>query len=280
MQTIVSPWLDTFELFVQEIRESALIASPFITSQPLKLLSSRLTLGKWPTIEILTSLAADNLLDGSTDASALAAFTREVPSTIVRHLPGLHAKVYIADDKLAIVTSSNLTVAGLKHNYEFGVLLRDKQAVQSISSDLRAYADLGSLISSAELDDLGHISQDLQKRQNELLRSAKAQLRREFQSRVEAARETLRRLRAKLGESTNSIFSRTIVYLLGHGPLSTGELHPLIQQIHSDICDDSIDRVINGVRFGRRWKHLVRGAQVTLRRQGLIRFDGRKWHLV
>lgn len=280
MQTVVSPWFETFQLFVREIRENALIASPFITSQPLRLLSSGLNSAKLPEIDILTSLTVDNLLDGSTDALSLAVFRREVPTTTVRHLPGLHAKVYIADDRLAIVTSSNLTEAGLKHNYEFGVLLRDKEAVQSISSDIRAYAELGSEVTSFELEDLARISQDLQERQRGLLSSAKARLRREFQVRVEAAQETLRHLRAKPGESTTSIFSRTITYLLQHGPLSTRELHPLVQGIHPDLCDDSIDRVINGVHFGKRWKHMVRNAQQGLKRQGLIRFDGRKWCLV
>jgi hypothetical protein len=37
--------------------------------------------------------------------------------------------------------------------------------------------------------------------------------------------------------------------------------------------------VIDGQRFGKRWKHDVRNAQQYLKRQGIIVFDGRKWQL-
>jgi hypothetical protein len=56
-------------------------------------------------------------------------------------------------------------------------------------------------------------------------------------------------------------------------------LHPLIQQLHPDICDDSIDRVIDGVHFGKRWKHHVRSAQSHLKADGKIRTDGERWHI-
>lgn len=58
------------------------------------------------------------------------------------------------------------------------------------------------------------------------------------------------------------------------------ELHPLIQRLQPDLCDDSIDRVIEGVHFGKKWKHHVRSAQQFLKRQGRIRYDGARWHLV
>jgi hypothetical protein len=87
--------------------------------------------------------------------------------------------------------------------------------------------------------------------------------------------------RIKEGKTINAIFSDTILYLLKKkGPLTTAELHPLIQSIHPDICDDSIDRVINGQHFGKKWKHQVRSAQQFLKRQGLIYRDkNNKWRL-
>jgi hypothetical protein len=53
----------------------------------------------------------------------------------------------------------------------------------------------------------------------------------------------------------------------------------MIQQLQPDICDDSIDRVIDGVHFGKRWKHYVRTAQQFLKRTGRVYFDGDRWHL-
>ena len=41
----------------------------------------------------------------------------------------------------------------------------------------------------------------------------------------------------------------------------------------------SIDRVIDGVHFGKRWKHYVRNAQQFLKRTGRVYYDGDRWHM-
>jgi hypothetical protein len=277
---LISPWIESYEAFARAIRQSALLVSPFITREPLERLTSLLNNQTLPKIRIVTNLSVDNLLQRSTDVNAIAAFCRSVPTTTVRHLPGLHAKVYIADNTLAIVTSANLTAQGLNQNYEYGIEITDASLVAQISEDLKTYSDLGSEVTLLELDQLAEISQDLYEQQIRMLTSSRRALRQEFDRRVEAAHEALMHLRAKPRESTNAIFSRTIVYLLRNGPLSTQQLHPLIQDIHPDICDDSIDRIINGVHFGKRWKHMVRSAQQSLKSQEIIRLDYEKWHLV
>ena len=104
-------------------------------------------------------------------------------------------------------------------------------------------------------------------------------IRKEFHDNMELARAALVNLRAKPGETTHSIFARTILHLLKSEPLSTREMQPIIQAIHPDLCDDSADRVINGVRFGKMWKHTIRGSQVYLRRQGRIELRQKKWRL-
>ena len=92
------------------------------------------------------------------------------------------------------------------------------------------------------------------------------------------AEEKILGFRAK-GKSNQSIFCETIEYVLSNGPLRTAELQPLIKQIHPDLCNDSVDRVIDGVKFGRRWKHLVRSAQHALKVRGRISYDGERWRL-
>ncbi|MEA3311361.1 MAG: hypothetical protein U9Q76_03990, partial [candidate division WOR-3 bacterium] len=82
------------------------------------------------------------------------------------------------------------------------------------------------------------------------------------------------------GRSTQSVFKRAILYVLERGALRTVDLHPIIQNLHPDLCDDSIDRVINGMHFGKKWKHHVRSTQQALKREGKIRYDGEKWHLI
>ena len=70
------------------------------------------------------------------------------------------------------------------------------------------------------------------------------------------------------------------MYLLKRfGPMRTMDLHPLVQTMHPDICDDTIDRVINGEHFGKKWKHFVRNAQQSLKKTGRIVFKENVWRL-
>jgi hypothetical protein len=279
MELIRSPWADIFETFGRSIRHEAILVAPFIAKEPLDRLASILDTSNHPKIELLTNLAVDSLLYGSVDAQGIASFCRQHPETTVRHLPGLHAKAYVADEHLAIITSGNLTQASLHHNYEYGIQINDSHLVRQISRDLRDYGALGSRVSIGELDQLAEIADTLRARHNETLRTARVTVRKEFERQIEVAHDALRYLRAKPGESTSSIFSRTILYVLGNGPLTTEQIHPLVEAIHPDLCDNAVDRVINTVHFGKRWKHWVRSAQQRLKAKGLVKYSQNKWSL-
>ena len=279
MQLLVSPWADTFEVFARSITQSALIVTPYVTGEPLQQMSRYLQSRSNPKVEILTDLAVESMVQGSTSPQALVDFCNAIPSTEIRHLPGLHAKVYVADEREAIVTSANLTRGGLAANYEYGVHISDPPTVMQIVDDLAGYASLGAEVPLPELAQLANVAAQLRRQHSRVLTSARRSLQDAFRKQVEAVQETLLTLRAKSSQSTNAIFSRTILYLLRRGPLSTRQLHPMVQKIHPDLCDDSIDRVIQGVRFGKRWKHMVRNAQQSLKHHGLITFDGRRWNL-
>jgi hypothetical protein len=47
-----------------------------------------------------------------------------------------------------------------------------------------------------------------------------------------------------------------------------------------DLCDDAVELLINGQRFGKRWKHAVRNAQQYLKRSGKIAVKGENWIIV
>jgi HKD family nuclease len=79
---------------------------------------------------LLTDLSRDNLLSGSTDISAICELANCFPNIEIRFLPSIHAKVYVADENLAIVTSSNMTNKGLMQNFEYGVKIQDTNLVQ------------------------------------------------------------------------------------------------------------------------------------------------------
>ena len=101
--------------------------------------------------------------------------------------------------------------------------------------------------------------------------------RKEFQVQARMAEDQLIRLRLA-GGAPHTVFAKTIVYLLKrHGPLKTIEQHPLILTYYPDLCDDSVDRVIDGQHFGKKWKHAVRNAQQRLKEAKMIQLgsDGR-----
>ena len=280
MQSLSSPWAETFEEFARSIRKRAIMVAPFITEQPLERLAYQLDTNNLPQITILTNLAVDSLLQGSVNGQAIADFCKAVPTTTVRHLPGLHAKAYVADEHTAIITSGNLTYNSLHQNYEYGIQISSPVMVREIASDLQEYGNLGAQVSLQELEHIADVSGALRDKHRKAMNSARASLRQEFEDQIETTRESLRQLRGKPGESANSIFSRTLLYVLKSGPLTTREIQPLVQNIHSDLCNDDIDRVINGIRFGKEWKHRVRGAQVDLSRSGRIELVEGKWQLV
>ena len=280
MQPVLSPWAETFDCFIRSIRERAIIAAPFIAEKPLRKLASQLHKENHARFSLLTNVSADSLLQKTLDTKAIAGFCKSFPETTVHHLPGLHAKVYIADKHTAIVTSGNLTANSLHRNFEYGIRIHDPVTVEKIADDLISYRNLGSLLSIEDLDHLTELSGILRSKYANTINSARAGFKKEFEDQLEAIDESLRELRGRPGESTNSIFTRTLLYLLNNKPLRTRDIHPLIRNIHPDLCDDRTDRVIHGIHFGREWKHRVRGAQVDLRRKGLIELVEGKWRLV
>jgi len=282
VELISSPWADRFRFFATEARDELLVASPYLTGHPLDTIV-QVALEKEeharPRVGILTNLDLDNILTGGVDVASLLKFVEQLPNTGITYLPGLHAKVYVTDTTMAIITSSNLTTAGLHRNQEYGVLLRDPATVLKIREHLIKLASLGNIVPLEALSVIAAAVQDLLEIRRRTERSARRKLREMFAERARNTRLELLKVRARQ-MTTHGIFCRTVLYLLEEkGPLPTRQLHPLVQQIHPDLCDDTIDRVIDGVHFGKRWKHYVRNAQQALKREGQIKLENGRWTL-
>ena len=276
-----SPWAQTLHELVSLVDEDLLIACPFLKRSAAERIIFGLDqrgLLDSVRVRIITDLRPESALGGSMDLSALAEFGRRVAAFELTHLPSVHAKVYVADSKMAIVTSGNLTESGLYGNVEYGIALADDRIVKDVRSDFEGYASLGARVS---IEDVGVLSSQIEELQTLFKRAEKSireRARRAFQEKLRLTHVGLLRHRAR-GKTTHAIFSDTIRFLLAKGPLRTEELHPLIQLIHPDLCDDSVDRIIGDVHFGKKWKHYVRNAQQYLKRHGEIAFDGARWHL-
>ena len=280
VEILRSPWEAAFAKLVSAPEQFLLLASPFITRPVARWVGENLS--NCSTIQdvrvvCLTNLRLESVLNGSLELEGLSELGRALKNFSVIHLPALHAKVFIADYKLAIITSGNMTHGGLRGNYEYGIALRKPELVREVRFDFEGYARLGAPLTVEEIDDFASETAELRTefRANErrAIKAASAI----FKGRLRKAEDRILRLRA--GKSNQAIFRETIEYLLSKGPMKTSDLHPLIQRLHPDLCDDSVDRVIDGVHFGKRWKHHVRSAQYAMKSRGRIAFDGEMWRL-
>ena len=280
VEILRSPWESAFSNLISIPEQFLLLASPFITSPVARWVGDHIAkscANQNLRIICLTNLRMESVLTGSLELEGIAELGRAFKNFYTVHLPALHAKVFIADYKLAIITSGNLTHGGLKGNYEYGVALRRPGLVRVARLDFEGYARLGAPLTVEEISDfateLSELRAEFQANKRRAVKAASAA----FRGKLHKAEERILRFRAT--KSNHAIFSETIEYLLSKGPMKTADLHPLIQQMHPDLCDDSVDRVIEGVNFGKKWKHLVRSAQQALKREGRIAFDGSKWRL-
>lgn len=295
MQLLRSPWSETFDEFGQAIRSDAILVAPFIRAEPLEQLRKPLLqLENRPRIDLITNLDSASLFRGMVDTAAIADFAREVSEerVTVRSLPGLHAKTYVADESLAIVTSGNLTRASLHDNSEYGVKVTKPELVRQIIADIRAYSSLSTEIPLSYLDQV--TERTLQAQKSAEFRTAENQVVRYLQRDLDAILSFLKPKpddepnpfdlpRDALGELPRQVFGRTILNILRErGPLSTHEMYPVIRERHPELCDNSTPRVTSaGVQHKEPlWRYQVRVAQKR-HREGvrIVRLADGKWHL-
>jgi hypothetical protein len=279
VELLPSPWGDQFEALVRAARSSLVICSPYIGRGPCERLTR--CLGGTtdpPAVHILTDLSTDNLLSGSTDAAALLSVATALPTVRVRYLPKLHAKIYVRDAAEAVVTSGNMTDGGLTRNHEFGVRLSDPATVSEVRRHATRLAELGAEVPFDALRSLSDAAESLRDEWRAARASMRAKAREAFDARTAAVNDELLTLRVA-GRSVNAIFSDTVLYVLRNGPLTTADIHKEVQRIHPDLCDDTVDRVIRGQHFGKKWKHFVRIAQYHLKKKKLVSHTGEFWAL-
>lgn len=274
-------WKNDLRSLLIEARTNLVISSPYVTTCGTDFILAHLPGPIKPTIDValLTDLSPMNVAQGATDPGAVHSLAVALPGTRVFHLPRVHAKVYVKDAERAIVTSGNLTKGGLDINYEYGLKVLDAPTAAAINRDITEYAELGALVPTQTLRIYAEKSAQLRElyiQQEQAVRRADTRLRRAL---ITAADE-LTRLRLA-GGPMHTVFAATILYLLAkHGPLPTTELHPRVEALHPDLCDNSVDRVIDGKRFGKKWKHAVRTAQQQLKKRDRIALIDDKWTLL
>lgn len=278
---LISPWKNEFIDVISKTKKELFISSPFVNVDGVNILSNSIRTKSDIEISLITNLTTQNIVNGITEPKALLELYKQFKRVKISSLGRLHAKVYLIDDKMSIITSANLTNGGLANNFEYGVLIDDSIVCSAIKEDMLKYYSLGNILDKDLLEKVSEEADKLYEIRNKTDNFIKdTKLGDLLRKNTETIDVELLKNRIKEGKTINAIFSDTILYLLKKkGALSTKEIHPFIQTLHPDICDDSIDRVIDGQHFGKKWKHLVRDAQQSLKKKGLIYLEDGKWYL-
>lgn len=278
MVTLVqTPTVHAFDELVSSAREHLTICSPYIGREPCDRLNRLLR--PEVVLTVLCDLRLETVLSGATQPGALASLFSRNSRVNIHFVPAVHAKVFVSDSADALVTSANMTYSGMHTNFEYGVRLRDEGLVSAIRADVECQIPLGTAVSSSDLEWMETTRKEFggmaRYRQDDLGRRILDAM----TAGIAEAHKQYLQLRAA-GRSPHAIFRDAIIHCLVRGPLTTQELHTRIQSIHPDFCDDTVDRVINGQHFGKKWKHAVRTAQQSLKKEDKIRLDGESWYLV
>lgn len=266
---------------INNCHSDLVIASPYITKSAVDWLVKTKT-KSLEKISVLTNVSMDNVISKSIDTSALRLILDKFQITSLVSLPYLHAKVFVADKSVALVTSANFTNGGLWKNYEYGVIIKGEEPVKTILDDISAYMDLGGEISRDFLEIVDIKVDELIKSKIQVeTNSATKLLRKKVQKAQLDLQDILLANRVYKKQTINALFSDTILFILSKHKdgLTTEQIHVEVQTIHPDICDDTIDRVINGQHHGKRWKHYVRKAQQFLKDKGRVILTDRIWRL-
>ena len=115
-----------FDQFTNELNKSykLLIVSPFIKENITHHILKKIPGNK---IKLITRYNTLDFYTGVSDLNAIKMFFKG--STEIRGVYKLHSKLYIFDERSAIITSANFTKAGMISNMEFGLLVNDKKIV-------------------------------------------------------------------------------------------------------------------------------------------------------
>lgn len=109
------------------------ISSPFIGHALVEFLSE---LPDSVTKTILTRRRLVDFASGTSDIHAVLAIAQN--GSTVLGLDRLHAKVYVFDENVALVTSANATYSGFHRNAECGLALRDTPLASELASCVRS----------------------------------------------------------------------------------------------------------------------------------------------
>ena len=279
VQFLSRAWRDDLAGVVSSAGRSLLIAAPYIKYDEAAWLCELLH----PGIEVVTlaNIDVEAVSASALDLAALRRLAEASSRARLIALSNLHAKVFVADEKAAIVTSGNLTRSALDSNLEYGVLLRKTGAVRTVRKDILSFARLGSPVDANTIAELAPLETELRRAKADIESSAAPDARRKFAEAMRQARPLFASTQVG-SRSAYAVFGEAIRFLLASGPQTTKAMQQAVSRLMPVLCDDREYLFIKGERYGKAWKRRFRHAQLRLKRKGVISYSPstKTWALV
>jgi hypothetical protein len=281
MEVLQKNWHSKLNSLFKNAHSELTISSPYISDGGADFLINAIPeeFKEKGLIRFLTNLSSKNIYQGATNPNSFKKIFENVNLVQIFHLPNLHAKVYIQDNKEAIITSGNLTAGGLFNNYEYGMYVFDEKIVSLIKNDVTDYGNLGALVNINDILTYCNLMEKVKEIYNKKGKYENKEIVDQLNKAINEADNKLIELKITKGK-IHPVFEKTITYILKkNGALKQNSINNLLKEIHPDLCDD-VDRVIKGRHFGKKWKHAARTAIQRLKKQGLIEKQDNKWILL
>jgi len=151
MLEVIKPSWNLLDRLVAEAKTELVICAPWISSEGLEHLSKILLSATHRTPPSRVQLWA-RVADINTDSPGILDLIRRLGtvgiSTVIRDSPLLHAKIYLADRSLALVTSANLSEGGFSSNLEAAVVISERDGIEKLTqllAEIEAQTDLVSI---------------------------------------------------------------------------------------------------------------------------------------
>ena len=207
IQLLGRGWRSELAGIASSARRSVIIAAPFIKYDEASWLRNLLH----EDVHVLTlaNIDAEAVSTAALDLAALRCLSEVSYSSRLIALSTLHAKVFVADEKAAIVTSGNLTRSALVSNLEYGVLLDEPKLVQKVCADMLSFAHLGSPVDLETIDELAKLEVELRQARSNAIREATQAARQRFDHVMRQARPAM--ASAQVGDRTaHAVFGDAI----------------------------------------------------------------------
>lgn len=131
VEAIKENFNDVFFDLIRSTRNSIKLCSPFVKKPIIDQIFDNKHINA--DLTLITNFNLNYFYRQSSDIEAMDKIIDTSYNVI--NCQNLHAKIYIFDDEVSIITSANLTYSGFNRNLEYGVKVDDRLVIQTIVND-------------------------------------------------------------------------------------------------------------------------------------------------